>query len=248
MPLSRDRTLEKLLEAKNAELARSNAELAQFASVASHDLKEPLNKIGAFAELITKSLDGKRDAETRDYLERMVRAIADMRELIDDLQTLSRVTTRGRPLEDVSLNDAARLAAENLEGLRARCGGTIEIGELPSLRADPVQMRQLLQNLIGNALKFRKKDVPPLVRVAGRARGDGFCELSVADNGIGFEQKFVDRIFKPFTRLHSRLDYDGTGMGLAICEKIALRHGGAIAAESAPGRGATFVVTLPTPY
>jgi len=232
----------------NEELARSNAELAQFAFIASHDLQEPLNKVAAFAEFLHMRAGPALDPECADILARMVGSVDWMRRLIKDLLALSRVTTSHRAFESVDGGRLAREALGDLETLAARSGGTVEIGPMPRLRGDPTQLRQLLVNLIGNALKFRKKDAAPVVVVRGRDRGDGFCEITVADNGIGFEQRYAEHILKPFQRLHSRADYDGTGIGLAICARIALRHGGAIDAVGEPGKGAAFTVLLPTPF
>jgi light-regulated signal transduction histidine kinase (bacteriophytochrome) len=236
------------LEAKNDELARANAELSQFAYMASHELQAPLHKISQFAELLASRLDGKLDPEAKDFFARLTGSVETMERLIEDLLALSRVTTRGQPFEEVSLRqivDAVLVDhAERIAESRSR----VEVGPLPRLRADALQMRELFYNLIGNALKFRRPGQPAIVRVFGRSQGNGYCEIVVEDDGIGFEQQHAERILKPFQRLHSRASYDGTGLGLAICDKIALRHGGAITAKGVPGKGAAFIVVLPTPY
>lgn len=229
-----------------AEVARSNTELAQFAAAASHDLQEPLRKIIAFGGRLRGRLAGSADGEARDYVERMQRSAERMSALIEDLLALARVTTMAKPLEAVELAAIAREIVSDMETTIADAGGRVEIEKLPALDADPLQMRQLLQNLIANAVKFHKKDTPPVVLVRGKDLNNGFCEISVSDNGIGFDELYLDRIFKPFQRLHSRTEYEGTGMGLAICEKIVMRHRGTISAKSSPGGGSLFTVTLPT--
>ncbi len=253
------------LDESNQALQRSNRELEQFASVASHDLQEPLRKIQAFGDRLQAKYLDALDETGRDYIQRMQVAAARMRKLIDDLLSFSRVTTKAQPFEPVDLNEVAAEVASDLEGRLQETGGAIELGPLPTLDADRTQMRQLLQNLIGNGLKFHKPDTPPAVYVqarlvnasesegkppGGAADADArqastTVELSVSDNGIGFEEIYLDRIFQVFQRLHGRLEYEGTGVGLAICRKIAERHGGNITARSAPGQGATFLVTLP---
>jgi signal transduction histidine kinase len=260
------------------ELQRSNGELQQFASVASHDLQEPLRKIQAFGDRLLSRSGAALDESAADYLRRMLDAAGRMRTLINDLLAFTRVASRGQPFVPVDLNRVAREVVSDLEGRLQQTGGRVDLGDLPTLDADPTQMRQLLQNLIGNALKFHRTGVPPVVTVAARPaapsplplspggerginvsplspRGRGVggegadgvpaCEITVRDNGIGFDDKYADRIFGVFQRLHVRGEYEGTGMGLAICRKIAERHGGSVAARGAPGQGAVFIVTLP---
>jgi signal transduction histidine kinase len=183
----------------------------------------------------------------------MQNAAGRMQSLINDLLAFSRVSTRAQPLERVDLGQIAREVMIDLEETVRQCGGHVELGELPTLAADPLQMRQLLQNLIANALKFSKPGEPPIVRVHGRVSQpqgcatdtEPICELLVEDNGIGFDEKYLDRIFNVFQRLHARGTYEGTGIGLAVCRKIAERHGGTITAASEPGKGSTFIVTIP---
>jgi PAS domain S-box-containing protein len=231
-----------------AKLEASNRELQDFASVASHDLQEPLRKIQAFGDrLKTKYADALGEGG-RDYLERMQNAAGRMQTLINDLLTFSRVTTKAQPFVRVDLAEVAADVVSDLEARVERSGGQVEMGEMMTLDADPLQMRQLLQNLIGNALKFHKPGEPPLVRVwcerAVTPEGE-LCRLHVVDNSIGFDEKYLDRIFTVFQRLHGRHEYEGTGVGLAVCRRIAERHSGSITAESEPGRGSAFVVTLP---
>jgi signal transduction histidine kinase len=167
-----------------------------------------------------------------------------MQVLINDLLAFSRVATKAQPFAPVNLATVAREVAHDLELRTHEAGGHIDLGELPIIDADPLQMRQLLQNLVGNALKFQRDDVPPVVTI-GAALNEGLCQITVADNGIGFDEKYAERIFTMFERLHGRGKYEGTGIGLAICRRIAERHGGTIIAHSTPGEGSTFIVTLP---
>lgn len=245
------------LEAKGRELRRSNAELEQFAYIASHDLQEPLRKIQTFSDMLTTEFGDAIPEGARDYLQRMQSAAARMQVLINDLLTFARVMSQAKPFVEVDLTDVARAVVSDLEGRIQQTGGRVEIGDLPKVQADPTQMWQLLQNLIGNGLKYHRTDESPLVKVeahvlhhgdgplSGLGLGDEVCRLQVTDNGIGFDMKYAERIFAPFQRLHGRGEYDGTGMGLTVCRKIVTRHGGVITAESSPGHGATFIVTLP---
>jgi PAS domain S-box-containing protein len=235
---------EEELHATLAQLESSNRELEDFAYVASHDLQEPLRKIQAFGDLLKTKHGAQLDAQARDYIERMQSAAKRMQILINDLLAFSRVTTKGQPFVAVDLQQIAREVVHDLEVRTHEAGAEMIIGELPVIDADPLQMRQLLQNLTSNALKFHRPGVPPRVEIRG-ATNDGHAEITVADNGIGFEEKYADRIFTMFERLHGRGKYEGTGIGLAICRKIAHRHDGEIIARSVPGEGSTFVVRLP---
>ncbi|GAX37470.1 PAS domain-containing protein [Nodularia sp. NIES-3585] len=236
------------------ELTRSNQELQEFAFIASHDLQEPLRKIISFGDRLKTTCENDLSAQGRDYLERMQNAALRMQTLIQDLLTLSRVTTRAQPFVLVNLTQIANEVLSDLEVSIQQTNGRVEVGDLPTIPADPLQMRQLLQNLIGNALKFHRPQIPPVVKVYSQifpSQSDQVsgvsetCQITVEDNGIGFAQKYVDRIFKVFQRLHGRQEYQGTGVGLAICRKIAERHHGIITVESHPGQGAKFMVTLP---
>jgi PAS domain S-box-containing protein len=232
-----------------AQLERSNRELQDFAYVASHDLQEPLRKIVVFGERLKEKCGEALGEEPRDYLDRMQKAAARMQTLINDLLTFSRVTSKARPFSPVNLAEVAREVVSDLEARIEQVQGHVEIGTLPVIDAEELQMRQLLQNLIGNALKFRRPETPPVVTVATRTFADEsgreMCELTIRDNGIGFDEKYLDRIFNVFQRLHSRAEFEGNGMGLAIVKKIALYHGGDITAKSRPGAGTTFILTLP---
>ncbi len=240
-----------------AELERSNKELEQFAYIASHDLQEPLRKIRTFGDRLQMKCDQQLDEVGRECLARMQDAAQRMQRLIDGLLTLSRVTTQGQEFVRVNLEEVVQEVVRDLEAQIEKVQGRVEVGHLPTIYADPLQMRQLFQNLLGNALKFHRPDEPPLVRVSGRylrdrtqrsasaAETEEFCRIVVEDNGIGFEEKYLDRIFNMFQRLHPRDVYEGTGVGLAICRKIVQRHGGSITAQSTPGKGSTFICLLP---
>ncbi|WP_017314294.1 PAS domain-containing protein [Mastigocladopsis repens] len=231
------------------ELLRSNDELQQFAFIASHDLQEPLRKIKTFGERLKAAYSDALTDQGRDYLDRMQNATRRMQALIEDLLTLSRVTTRGQPFVPVDLTQVTQEVLSDLEIRIQQTGAYVEVGELPIIHADPLQMRQLLQNLIGNALKFHRQGERPIVNIYTQQLNDQdaveFCQIIVEDNGIGFDEKYLDRIFNVFQRLHGRSEYEGTGIGLAICRKIVERHNGSISAQSTPGQGSRFIVILP---
>jgi len=229
-----------------AELKRSNQDLEDFASIASHDLQEPLRKVMAFGSRILENCSAVLDERGRDYLDRMMQATERMQRFIDDLLKYSRISTKANPFESVDLNETVMEVVSDLEIRIKQSGGRVEVAPLPRVTADPLQMRQLFQNLIGNALKFYRPGVPPVVQVKSEEGASGWCRFSVEDNGIGFKEEYLDRIFKPFERLNPRSQYEGSGMGLAICKKIVLRHGGDISAHSVPDRGTQFYFTLPT--
>jgi light-regulated signal transduction histidine kinase (bacteriophytochrome) len=247
LKITRDMTARKEAEEKLADLARrlqqSNSELEQFASIAAHDLQEPLRKIQAFSERLQAKAQNL-DEQSLDYLQRIVRSVGRMRDLINDLLMFSRVSTKAKPFEPARLDEIAQAVISDLEGRIQQTGGRVEVETLPQIDADPMQIRQLLTNLIGNALKFRRPEEPPLVRVAS-IQNDTTISMTISDNGIGFDEAYLDRIFQVFQRLHGRQEYEGTGMGLAICKKIVERHSGTITAKSEPGKGSTFIVTLP---
>jgi PAS domain S-box-containing protein len=232
------------LTATVARLEQLNRELEEFAFIASHDLQEPLRKIEIFSDLAQKRYAPVVDQTGQDYLDRVHKSAARMRLLLHDLLKLSRVTTKLKPFQEIDLSNIVKEVVEVFEPAINETDGRIEIEPMPVIEADESQMLQLFQNLIGNALKFRDNK-KPLIRVYGRATDLGFCEIMVKDNGIGFDPKFAEQIFKPFERLHSRSEYEGTGMGLAICRKIVERHGGVIRGESEPGKGTTFIVRMP---
>lgn len=232
------------METQAEELARFNSELQDFAYVASHDLQEPLRKIQAFGDRLKSKFADALSDTGQDYIARMQSAADRMSELVSDLLSFSRVTTRARPFERVNLGDAAQAAFGEFASEVTATKAELELGTLPTIDADRSQIRQLLVNLIDNALKFRRPEVSPRIRIHAETAG-GLCRLTVEDNGIGFDSKYTDRIFRVFQRLHGRGDYSGTGIGLAICRKLVERHGGSIEASGAPGEGASFTVTLP---
>jgi PAS domain S-box-containing protein len=238
------------------QLRRSNLELQEFASVASHDLQEPLRKIQAFGDRLKSKCSPALGENGRDYLDRMQDAARRMQILLHDLLTLSRITSKAQPFEKVDLHKVVEDVVSDLEVRIEQTGARVEIGRLPIIDADAGQMRQLLQNLISNALKFQTPPTKPEVIISakvvdnaeslpGSMPGEELVQIMVRDNGIGFDERYLDRIFQVFQRLHSRSDFEGTGIGLAVCRKIADRHGGIISAKSAEGQGATFIVTLP---
>ncbi|HCU23450.1 MAG TPA: hypothetical protein DF383_00395 [Deltaproteobacteria bacterium] len=232
------------IQRKTLELARSNKELQDFAYVASHDLQEPLHKIIAFTERLRVNCENL-NAKAVDSLERIRHAALRMRQLIADLLQYARVTTQARPVERVDMATLIREVLSMLELRIAETGAEIQIGILPAVLADRSQMFQLFQNLLGNALKFVKPGEKPWLRISGRPLDSATVEFTVEDHGLGFDPTFSEQIFKPFQRLHGRSEYEGTGMGLAICQKIVQRHNGDISVQSTPGKGTCFKVRLP---
>jgi PAS domain S-box-containing protein len=254
--VSAARSSQRQLRAVTEELERSNSELQDFATIASHDLQEPLRKIRAFGDRLAERSAGVLDEEAQDSLQRMRNAAGRMQSLINDLLEYSQVTLRPEPARPVDLGLVVADVLSDLDERIRTSGGQVHVGPLPTVLASPFQMRQLFQNLIANALKFHPADVAPEVHIEATSRGDwggqkgrrdrvSGWEIRVRDNGIGFEQKHVERIFAPFQRLHGRQAYEGTGMGLAICRRIVAVLGGTISATSRPGAGATFLVRLP---
>ena len=240
------------LERHARDLARSNEELEQFAYVASHDLQEPLRKIRAFGALLADEKRESLDDEGQQYIDFMTDAAARMQTLVSDLLALSRVTTAAHPFEDLSLAEVFDTVLSDLSVRLEEAGGQVEVSATPTIEADRTQMEQLFRNLIGNALKFCRPGVPPHVTVEVAAQAQPIDtvpgpahDIVVTDNGIGFELSQGSKLFQPFKRLHARHQYEGAGIGLAICEKIVLRHHGRITASGTPGAGATFTVTLP---
>ncbi len=236
-----------------AELERSNRELQDFAYVSSHDLQEPLRKIQAFGDRILRKEKDNLTDQGQEYLQRMLNASSRMQTLINDLLSFSRVTTKARPFKRVDLNVIIAEVLSDLEILIEKKNAKIDIVELPVIEGDRTQIRQLFQNLVHNALKFSRDEEAPHIELTCReynkyrhlssTPGDEMIEISVQDNGIGFDTKYLDRIFHIFQRLSGH-KYEGSGIGLAICKKIANRHGGGISAQSQEGQGSTFIVTL----
>jgi signal transduction histidine kinase len=236
-------------------LAQSNRELEDFAFIASHDLQEPLRKIQTFGDRVKEKWGDDLGEGGRDYLARMQNAAMRMQTLISGLLSYSRVTTRPEPFSPIALTPLVQEVISDLAVPIEQTGARVDVAELPVIESSPQQMRQLFQNLLGNGLKFHREE-RPFIKVSGEkvkaptgketSPDSPWVEIRVEDNGIGFDEKYLDRIFQPFQRLHGRgSPYDGTGIGLAICRKIVERHGGTITAKSAPGKGATFIVTLP---
>jgi signal transduction histidine kinase len=238
----RERTRE--LSIANEQLTRSNRELESFASVASHDLQEPLRKILAFGDRLRMQTGGSLDPAAADSLTRMLNAATRMQTLINDLLAFARVGSRAQDFVRVNLDAILTDVLVDLESRISDAGGTVHFEPMPEIEADPLQMRQLFQNLLSNALKFRRPGVPPVVRIRSHA-DDGRAIIEIEDNGIGFEAQYAERIFGIFQRLHGRGAYEGTGIGLAICRRIVERHHGSISASGRLGEGAMFRVTLP---
>ncbi len=243
MDISEQKQVEEKLKRYAEELERSNTELQDFASIASHDLQEPLRKITTFGDrLASLSLGGNSQAQ--EYLDRMRKAAHRMQHFIDDLLMLSRITSKAKPFEPTDLKPIVEDILSDLDMLIQKTGTQVTVQQLPQVTADPFQMRQLFQNLITNAIKYSRKEGAPQIQIDSRQLESGAWEIRVQDNGIGFDEKYLDKIFKPFHRLHGKTAYEGTGMGLAICKKIVDRHGGRLTAKSRPGEGATFLITL----
>ncbi len=230
------------LEVRTEELTRSNADLEQFGYIISHDLKEPLRSITGFMGLLDKKYGDRVDDKGRDYIARATAAADRMRQLIEDLLTYSRLTGQPREHEEIASQQLVREVLVSLTDAIETSEAQVEVGELPELLGEPALLHTLLQNLIANAIKFRS-DQPPRIEVTA-ARDGQMWRFAVADNGIGIEEQYADRIFKVFQRLHPRSKYPGTGIGLAVCKKIVERHGGRIWFESQPGEGATFYFTI----
>jgi two-component system, LuxR family, sensor kinase FixL len=246
---------DKAIQDLNRKLQISNRELEDFASVASHDLQEPLRKVHMFSDRIMTKYAENLPPEGQDYFKRMQNAVTRMHLLINDLLAFSRVASKAKPYEKVDLNELTNEVIDDLEVRIKETNTTIDKTDLPTIDADAMQMRQLIQNLISNAIKFKKKNASPKIKLSAKIikKADHpalnkqikYCEISVADNGIGFNVKYLDKIFTVFQRLHGNNEYEGSGIGLAVCRKIAERHGGSITATSKEGKGSVFYVTLP---
>ncbi|MCF7855709.1 MAG: HAMP domain-containing protein, partial [Candidatus Pacebacteria bacterium] len=236
-------TLELRVLTRTRELQRSNRELEQFAYVASHDLQEPLRSIASFAELLGRRYEGKLDSDADEFIQFMVQGATRAQCLINDLLEFSRVGTHGGAFEQTDMNDVLQKVLENLRLVLNETGAEVSRSELPVVMADPAQLTQVFHNLIGNAVRFRKPDVPLRITISAEDQVEAW-KFAVEDNGIGIDPKYFDRIFVIFKRL-DRSTHTGTGIGLAMCKKIIERHGGDIWVESEPGKGATFLFTIP---
>ena len=243
--------LELRVHQRTTQLENSNRELESFAYIASHDLQEPLRKVQAFSDRLKTKYAGVLDERGKDYLTRMESAGRRMQAMVNDLLTFSRVKTKGEDFVTINLSDIVKDVIVDLEVRIKETNASIEIGDLPSIEADPSQMHQLFLNLISNAIKFCPENISPYVRIFSNdnvthvSDTTPLCEMIVQDNGIGFEEQYLDRIFKPFQRLHGKEKYKGTGIGLSICLRIIERHCGRITAESIVGQGSKFIITLP---
>ena len=231
------------------ELKRSNRDLEDFASVVSHDLKSPLHKIQILSEYLEEDYSEVLDEEGNDYLKRITQVRSRMQNLIEDLLSFSLVTTQGQPFAQINLT---KVVGEVISDLQADSLTDVvwEVGELPVISADSGQIYQLFQNILGNSLKYRQPEIRLVVKIYQTPRSqnqalDNGCEIAIEDNGIGFDEAYLEQIFEPCQRLHNSSEYEGTGLGLAICRRIIERHGGQISARSKPGEGAKFIITLP---
>src|SRR5437016_2498446 len=235
---------EAALRGAHEELKRSNAELEQFAYVASHDLQEPLRMVSSYTQLLMRRYGDKLDGDAKEFTAFIVDGATRMKQLIEDLLAYSRVGTRDKNFKPVDSESSLRRALTNLRAAIQDSGATVTQDKLPTIPCDEVQLAQLFQNLIGNALKFRKPDAAPAVHVGAADQGAEW-EFTVRDNGIGIEPQYFERIFMVFQRLHDKGEYPGTGIGLAIVKKVVERHGGRIRVQSQPGAGTTFHFTMP---
>ena len=232
------------IEQQKIELQRSNTELEHFAYIASHDLQEPLRTVQSYLQLLRRRYQPVLDQDAEEFIDFAIDGATRMRELIEDLLTYARVASRARPLQPERLDDVLDEVLLSLKVRLEEQGAVVERGCLPTVMADRRQLAQLLQNLLSNAMKFQATGTKPLVHITAELHDGGWL-VRVKDNGIGLEQEYQDKIFVIFQRLHARDEYEGTGVGLAVCKKIVERHGGSIWVESQPNQGATFLFTLP---
>jgi light-regulated signal transduction histidine kinase (bacteriophytochrome) len=235
---------EEKAKAYSQELEIRNQELKDFINIASHDLREPLRKISIFGSLLEEAI-GQLEGKEKSYLDKIKNSASRMESFLDDILELSLVTVQANPFRKIDLKKIIEQVTNDLEATILETNGIVECGELPSIEGDKFQIRQLFQNLVSNSLKFHRKEAPPHIKIASSHDTNGTWNITIEDNGIGFDQKFSSRIFKPFERLHSHSQFKGTGMGLAICQKIAIRHGGKITVQSQVGKGSTFTIALP---
>ena len=242
--ITEHKTNEEKLKQLADKLSQSNKELEQFAYVASHDLQEPLRMVASYIQLLQRRYKGNLTAEADEFINYAVDGVVRMKTLINDLLVYSRVNTKESPLEDVDLNKLVEQNRKNLAAAIEETGAEINAENLPTVRANQLQMNQLFQNLISNAIKFRKPDTKPVVNISAKHEGNEWL-FTVSDNGIGIDKEFSDKIFVIFQRLHNSSEYPGTGIGLAICKRIVEKLGGHLWVESEPGMGSTFTFTIP---
>lgn len=233
------------IQRQNKALTRSNQELEQFAFIASHDLREPLRKVLSFGKLLVSGRYGTFNSKGEEFIGYMMDAAERMQQLLDSLLFYSRVTSKAQPFEIVDLNTVAEAVVGDLQIMVEEYGATVDWDDLATVEADAVQMRQLFQNLITNSLRYHSPERTPVIHIAVQTQSDGRCRITFTDNGIGFDPQYSDQIFQVFQRLHARHEFEGTGMGLAICRKILERHNGSISATGEPGVGARFEIVLP---
>lgn len=238
------RHAENNLKFYSKKLKESNQALQDFATIASHDLQEPLRKIITFGDRVATEIP-EIDEKGKYYIGRMQNASDRMKNFINDLLEYSKIESKAKPFEKTDLNKIFHEVLENLEIQILKSKAQINCDKLPNLKVDSFQIRQLFQNLIANAIKYKKPNDPPVIQINAHSIEHGFWEIIVKDNGIGFDNKYLERIFKPFERLHGKSEYEGSGMGLTICKKIVSRHGGNIVASSIPGEGSSFKFTIP---
>lgn len=245
------RQAERRLQQTLTELRESNEQLQRFAFISAHHLREPLRKITAFGDRLSRRTAGELNKANQRDLDYMCKAAMHMQDLVSDLRSYAQVVRREIRFTSTDLTAVTEEALAELQPVLEEMDGTVEIGNLPTIEADPGRIQRLMRNLIENALKFHQEDQPPAVTVEGRIEDEAptaSCVVEVCDNGIGFKEKYKDRIFSIFGRLHPRDTYEGTGIGLAVCAKIVHQHGGTIHAHSAPGEGSTFIVQLPAQH
>lgn len=241
--ITEQKKIEEQLRRTMTELKRSNEELEQFAYIASHDLQEPLRMISSYVQLLQKRLGDKLEHPAPEYISFILEGTGRMQELIHDLLSVSRITTRTQPFVSVDCSEILNSVLSDLKVMITETGARINSGKLPVITADPSQMRQLFQNLISNSIKFRGTSVPEISISAVRKNSE--WEFSFSDNGIGIDPGQTERIFVIFQRLHTREEYPGTGIGLAVCKRIVEHHGGSISVESEKGKGTRFYFTIP---
>lgn len=242
--ISKRKKDEEMLKNFAHELKRSNKELEEFAFIASHDLQEPLRKIITFGDRLEID-EANLDEHSHDYIVRMQKSAYRMKGFIEDLLQYSRISVEPAPFEMVNLEEKVKTVCKEIDNIIQSTGGVVNITNLPTIEGNKTQLGQLFTNLILNSLKYKREGTAPTVNVSSRKKADDCWEIAIEDNGIGFEEKYSDRIFQPFQRLHSKNDYEGSGIGLSICKKIVSHHKGTLSVKSKPGEGTTFTISLP---